>query len=104
MPIETFYISSAHTISNKLVIKVSAQKKGVKSYDSYKCVQILVVCGIVPKVIIFRYHIKKKKNSCHKTFLGRKADKRKKAYWYVLTRVHFIYEFFFPSLCNKVAL
>ncbi len=33
MPIETFYISS-HTISNKLVSKVFAQKKGEKSYDS----------------------------------------------------------------------
>ena len=28
----------AHTISNKLVSKVSAQKKGEKSYDRYKYV------------------------------------------------------------------
>ena len=36
MPIETFYIHlKAHTISNKLVSKISAQKKGRKSYDSY---------------------------------------------------------------------
>ena len=33
MPIESFYISfKAHTISNKLVSKVFAQKKGEKSY------------------------------------------------------------------------
>ena len=38
VPIETFYISSSHTISNKLMIKVSAQKNGGKSYDSYKYV------------------------------------------------------------------
>ena len=28
----------AHTISNKLISKVSAQKKGGESYDSYKYV------------------------------------------------------------------
>ena len=39
MPIETFtYHLKAHKISNKLVSKVSAQKKGGKSYDSYKYV------------------------------------------------------------------
>ena len=32
------YHLKAHTISNKLVSKVSAQKKGKKSYDSYKYV------------------------------------------------------------------
>ena len=32
------YHFKAHTISNKLVSKVSAQKKGEKSYDSYKYV------------------------------------------------------------------
>ena len=32
------HIILAHTISNKLVIKVSAQKKGGESYDSYKYV------------------------------------------------------------------
>ena len=37
----------AHTTSNKLVSKVPAQKKGEKHYDSYKCVQILVVSGVV---------------------------------------------------------
>ena len=47
MPIETFHVL-AHTISNKLVSKVSAQKKGEKSYDSYICVQISVVSGVVP--------------------------------------------------------
>ena len=31
-------VSSKHTISNKLVSKVFAQKKGGKSYDSYKYV------------------------------------------------------------------
>ena len=37
--IKTFtYHLKAHTISNKLVSKVSAQKKGEKSYDSYKYV------------------------------------------------------------------
>ena len=38
MPIETFftYHLKAHTISNKMVSKVSAQKKG--GYDSYKYV------------------------------------------------------------------
>ena len=35
VPIETYCISS---IRNKLVIKVSAQKKGRESYDSYKYV------------------------------------------------------------------
>ena len=30
------YHLKAHTISNKLVSKVSAQKKGGESYDSYK--------------------------------------------------------------------
>ena len=50
MPIETFHI--AHTISNKLVIKVSAKKKGGKSYDSYKlCVQISEVSGVVPPLM-----------------------------------------------------
>ena len=33
---------------NKIVSKVSAQKKGLESYDSYKCVQISVVSGLVP--------------------------------------------------------
>ena len=32
------YHLKAHTISNKLVSKVFAQKKGEKSYDSYKYV------------------------------------------------------------------
>ena len=32
------YHRKAHTISNKLVSKESAQKKGGKSYDSYKYV------------------------------------------------------------------
>ena len=32
------YHLKAHTISNKLVIKVSAQKKVGESYDSYKYV------------------------------------------------------------------
>ena len=32
------FLHKAHTISNKLVPKVSAQKKGGKSYDSYKYV------------------------------------------------------------------
>ena len=41
------HIILKHTISNKLVSKVSAQKKGGKSYDSYKCVQISEVNGIV---------------------------------------------------------
>ena len=40
MPIETFftYHLKAHTISNKLVSEVFAQKKGETSYDSYKYV------------------------------------------------------------------
>ena len=39
-----------HTISNKLVSKVSAQKRGGKRYDSYKSVQISVVNGeVLPK-------------------------------------------------------
>ena len=37
-PIDTFHIFKALTISNKLMSKVSAQKKGEKSYDSYKYV------------------------------------------------------------------
>ena len=41
------YHLKAHTISNKLISNVSAQKKGEKSYDSYKYVQISVVNGIV---------------------------------------------------------
>ena len=32
------YLFKAHTISNKLVSKLFAQKKGGKSYDSYKYV------------------------------------------------------------------
>ena len=47
------YHLKAHTISNKLVSKVSAQKKGGGgggggSYDSLKCVQISVFSGVVP--------------------------------------------------------
>ena len=36
--IETLHIILKHTICNKLVSKVFAQKKGEKSYDSYKYV------------------------------------------------------------------
>ena len=43
MPIETStYHLKAHTISNKLVSKVFAQKKGGKSYDNSNIVQISV--------------------------------------------------------------
>ena len=34
----TFHISSSHTITNKLILKVLVQKKGKKSYESYKYV------------------------------------------------------------------
>ena len=36
--IDFIYHFKAHTISNKLVSKVFAQKKGGESYDSYKYV------------------------------------------------------------------
>ena len=39
------YHFKAHTISNKLVLKISAQKKGGKSYDSYKYV-FKFFCGL----------------------------------------------------------
>ncbi len=46
MRLVTYHLK-AHTTINKLVSKVSAQKKGKKSYDSYECVQISVVSGLV---------------------------------------------------------
>ena len=51
MSIETFYHLKAHTISNKLVSKVSAQKKGGKVMTAQVCVQILVVTGAVPPIV-----------------------------------------------------
>ena len=51
------YHLKAHTISNKMVSKVSAQKKGGKSYDCYKCVQISVVSGsVLPRGDYPTYH------------------------------------------------
>ena len=48
------YHFKAHTISNKLVLKISAQKKGKKSYDSSNmCSNFFVVSGIVPLVGYF---------------------------------------------------
>ena len=50
VPIDFFtYHFKAHTISNKLVSKVFAQKKGGKSYDSYKYV--------FPISLVFRYSL-----------------------------------------------
>ena len=51
------YHLKAHTISNKLVSKVSAQKKGEKSYDSYKYVfKFRWFRGVVPRLQGNKYH------------------------------------------------
>ena len=46
------YHFKAHTITNKLVLKMSAQNKGEKSYDSSNmCSNFFVVSGIVPPAV-----------------------------------------------------
>ena len=42
------HIIKAHTISNKLISKLSAQKKGGKSYDATNMFQISVINGQEP--------------------------------------------------------
>ena len=47
------YHLKAHTLSNKLVSKVFAQKKGGEVLTAQICVQISVVSGIVPPYIAY---------------------------------------------------
>ena len=95
------HIILKHTISNKLTTKVSAQKKGGESYDSYNvCVQISVVSGVVPPVFLKYIYIYIYCNCIHWVDRMRYAS----IYWSDVSRSDMLIQLSFASkMCCSVS-